>query len=415
MTDGQALWNLTCCSSVYLALQLARCACFSFVWALAIMLLRRTLFKKLIFAKGMLWASFLLLPCLGKLKLFYENTLCRKVTWRLTDGMMAHPWIAHVYLAGVFLSVLYLIWKRIGLKRSVSRMKTRFLCGTKIYLTDMRVTPFTVGLFRGKIVLPEIMADSYGEDELQMVIRHEQTHVRLGHLQYYFLWDAICCLFWIDPLLPFCKRYMRTDLEDMCDRVCIQNSGNAAQEYGRLLLKSLKLLRREQGGVSSVVAYAGEKDFQEMKKRMQKIAGFRTYRKSLCLGIVFVCAACFAVILIGIKNNSYSRCNESDAVWAYAYHPESGETVILEDDGLRKMISYDDDYLYVDRIAFEAFLQEREAAGEVYIVFGGFYKFPGIGGSGNVCRYRGGTNEKIVRLPYEKQKDSFSMALFKLL
>ena len=49
-------------------------------------------------------------------------------------------------------------------------------------VTDMNVTPLTVGLFAPKIVIPKVMLESYSREELRSVIQHERTHIRLGHL-----------------------------------------------------------------------------------------------------------------------------------------------------------------------------------------------------------------------------------------
>ena len=51
-------------SAVYLTLQFERCAIFSFVLTGIVMLLRRTVFSRGIFAKGILWSLFLVIPFL---------------------------------------------------------------------------------------------------------------------------------------------------------------------------------------------------------------------------------------------------------------------------------------------------------------------------------------------------------------
>ncbi len=416
MADWSQFWSFINGCAIYYALQLVRCVIFSFALIGLVMLLRRTLFSKLIFAKGMLWALFLLIPFLGKMKLFYENVLVVKATGWMTGSIMTYTWIAHIYMAGIWISFFYIFGKRIRLQRIVSRMKKQFLGGKLIFITDMNVTPFTVGLIRPKIVLPKVMVDSYSGEEIEAIIRHEQTHIRLGHLWCYFAWDILRCLLWLNPFLTFCQRYFRADMEDMCDRVCIQNSGKTAQEYGQLLLKTLKLLRTEQNNISSVVTYAGEKDFEDIKRRMGKIAHFRSYRKVLCRSMAFVAAALLCIAFVGIGSISYARCNELDDILVYEYNPENGNAVVLDSSNrMQQMISYDDDYVYVDRAAFETFLSEKNAGREIYIVFGGFQKLPGIGGGGESCLYQVNSDERIVMLPYEKAKDSWSMALFKML
>ena len=93
MTGWSQFFNFLDGCAVYFTLQLVRCVIFSFVLLGTVMLLRREMFSKRIFAKGMLWASFLFIPFLGKMKLFYENVFVVKATWWLTAGIMTYTWI----------------------------------------------------------------------------------------------------------------------------------------------------------------------------------------------------------------------------------------------------------------------------------------------------------------------------------
>ena len=73
MPDWSQLGSLFDFSAVYYTTQLVRCAIFSYMLIGLVMLLRKVLFSGRTFLKGMLWTSFLLIPFLGKLKMFYEN------------------------------------------------------------------------------------------------------------------------------------------------------------------------------------------------------------------------------------------------------------------------------------------------------------------------------------------------------
>lgn len=410
--------------ATYFTLQLVRCVIFSFVWIGFVMLLRKTLFSGRIFAKGILWASFLIIPFLGKMKLFYENAFVVKATWWLTGSIMTHPWLARIYMLGVLVSFLYIFKKRVRLQKIVSRMETQSVCGKSVHIMDMNVTPFTVGLLSPKIVLPRVMKDHYSEGEIEAVIRHEQTHIRLGHLWCYFAWEILRCLLWLNPLLARCQRYFQSDMEDICDRVCIQNSDETAQEYGLLLLKTVKLLQSEQKSISSI-AYAGEKDFEDMKKRIEKIAAFQPYQKRLCRSIVVIAVIAMCLIFVGIKNVSYARCSEMEHIFVYEYDTKNGNVVVVDNsEDLQQTISYDDDYVYVDRQAFESLLSDSGEEREVYIVFGGYQKLPGIGGNGNSCLYprnsaesydSADSKESIIKIPYERVKDNWMTVLFKML
>lgn len=402
-------------AAMYLTLQYERCVLVSVLLIGFVMVFRKTVFARQIFLKGILWSLFIMLPFLGRLKLFYENPVVLAMTWRLTGITMRCLWIGRIYMAGMAVAAVMIFGKRWHLKRIVSKMDRNSVSGTEICVTAMNITPFTIGLFKPKIILPEIMLRHYSETERKAIVQHEWTHIRLGHLWCYLMWDILRCLLWVNPLLSICQKYFRADLEDMCDRVCIQNSEEGAIEYGQVLLKSLKLLGSHPEKISTVVTYAGEKEFEDMKRRIGNIASFRSYRKSVCIGMVVVTAVAICGLLFGVHRISYARCSELDGLLVYEYR---GEGILLspDSDRLHQMIHYDEKNVYVDRVAFDEFLQEKGATGEIYIVFGGFQKFPGIGGGAYSVLYQEGSDEDgIVRIAYEKPKDDWVTMVIKML
>ncbi len=414
MSDWSQLGGVIKFCAVYFTTQLVRCAVFSFILIWFVILLRKVFFSKTVFLRGMLWTWFLFIPFLGKLKLFYENEAVLRMTWRMTYGTMKNIWFDYIYIAGIFVTAFCIFGKRWHLSKIVAGMKTSAFEGTQLHITDMNVTPFTSGLLKPKIVLPQIMLDSYGKNELMAIIQHEKTHIRLGHLWYGFAWDILRCLLWVNPFLTVFRKYLQTDMEDICDRVCIQNSGKSAHEYGLVLLKSLKVLRLGNEEITSTATYAGERGFTDIKRRMSEIAGFRPYRKRLCIGMGAVTLMVMMVVFFVIHANSYARYSESNDIMVGSY---DGEATIISNDTekLSTMISYDDSYVYVDREAFEAFLRENNAEGDIYIVFGGYYKLPGLGGAGEGCMYERGSKDSIVQIPYESIMDDWYMKLLRIL
>lgn len=98
-------------------------------------------------------------------------------------------------------------------------------------------------------------------------------------------------------------------------------------------------------------------------------------------------------------------------------HGFDGKKVTFYDtnDELQQMISYDDNFVYVDREAFENYLQEANAAGDIFIVFGGFYKLPGVGAIGCSCYYEPGSVEQVIKIPYETPMNDWRVKLLKML
>ena len=414
MPDWRQLASLINFCAAYYTTQLVRCAAFSFVLIGLVMLLRKIHFSERTFLRGMSWALFLVIPFLGRLKMFYENAAVLKATWRITAVTASWLWGDRIYIAGILVTAICIFGKRIRLQRTVSGMEKVMFENVRIYVIDMNITPFTVGLLKPKIVLPKVMADSYSKDELKSVIQHEQTHIRLGHLWFGFAWDMLRCLLWINPLLTVFQKHFRADMEDICDRVCIQSSRRTAHEYGMVLLKTLKLLSSESETAPPTVTYAGEREFEDMKRRMGEIAGFRPYRKKLCVGMVATAFLMIAAMLLVVHTHSYARCNESRDILVGNYDGEP-QVISYDTEELSQMISYDDRYVYVERQAFEDFLEENNAEGEIWIVFGGFYKLPGLAGIAESCIYESSSKDRIIQIPYESIRNYWYYELLEIL
>ena len=415
MPDWRQLASLINFCTAYYTTQLVRCAAFSFVLIGLVMLLRKIFFSERTFLRGMSWALFLVIPFLGRLKMFYKNAAVLKATWRITAVTASWLWGDRIYMAGILVTAICIFGKRIRLQRTVSGMEKVMFENVRIYVTDMNITPFTVGLLKPKIVLPKVMADSYSKDELKSVIQHEQTHIRLGHLWFGFAWDMLRCLLWINPLLTVFQKHFRADMEDICDRVCIQSSRRTAHEYGMVLLKTMKLLRSESETAPPSVTYVGEREFADMKRRMGEIAGFRPYRKRMCAGMAAAAVLVIAALLLAGHTHSYAKCNKDENILVYEYDSEGNAGILDYGSSIHQIISYDDSYVYVDREAFEDFLDKNNVDGDIFIVFGDFYKLPGFSSGGVSCLYETGSDAGVFQIPYQRQTNDWMMTLFKIL
>ncbi len=409
--SGAGLLNFC---AVYYVIQLLKCVQISFMIFAFVFLLRKTFLKNKVFLKGVLWSLFLPVLFVGKIKFFYENIIGAILFSWWTEICKIHVWINWVYLCGIFIYAARLFYKKRKLKKLVAGMEKREVEGTFIYVTKMPVTPSTIGIFRPKIVMPEVILKEYDQKDLQTILLHEKTHIQLGHLLFYFLWDILRVILWLNPLLTMGTRYFREDMEEICDLVTIQRSRRKAYTYGQLLLKSMRVLQAENEHFNMFATFAGDKEYQNIRQRLTRIAQYKPYKRIAVVRILIVAILCIAAMVIWIQNISYDRYNEDSVMFAYGY---DGKNVTFFDTNhvLQQMISYDDKYAYVDREAFENYLQENNAKGDIFIVFGGFYKLPGVGGIGCSCYYEFGSKEQVAKIPYENPMSDWRVKLLKML
>ena len=401
--------------SLYYTIQLVRCALVSFAVFAVVFLLRKTLFKNRVFLKGALWSLFVPVLFAGKMKFFYENAAGSFVFSSWTGFLNRHRWLNWLYFGVMFLYAIWLLDKRRRLHRLAAGMERRQVDGASVFVTELPVTPYTIGVLCPKIILPQAILEQYSEKELRAILLHEKEHIRSGHLLFYFLWDILRVLLWINPLFAIGTKQFREDMEEICDWMTIRKNGAGAYEYGQLLLKTMQLLQAESKDFNLYATFAGDQEYHSIRQRVTRIAGYKPYKRSAAFG-VFAAAILLAIVsAAGIRAGSYGRYNENDSILVYGF---DGKVVTFSDTGnsvvLRQMISYDDSYVYVDREAFEAYLLEH-GAGAAYIVFGGFYKLPGVGGYSYSCYYEADAGEQTVKIPYDNQDSDWWINFMKLL
>ena len=79
------------------------------------------------------------------------------------------------------------------------------------------------------------------------------------------------------------------------------------------------------------------------------------------------------------------------------------------------MISYDESHDFIDRSAFEKFLRDSHVLGEVFIVFGGYFKLPGFVGYGYSCCYEPDSVSQVVKLSYDKPEEDWMLTLIRVM
>ncbi len=410
LETGRRILEYLDCFVVYYSIQLGRCVLFSFVALAVVLLLRHTCFKNRLFLKGMCWGVFLVIPFVGKLKLFYQTPWMVRMFWWWNHACMQFTWVRYGYLVGMLATAAVIFIRRRRVKNFVSGMKKWDLNGHEVWVGDFSFSPFATGLIHYRIVLPQIMTETFLPEELQLVCLHEQIHIRLGHLWLYFLWDVGRSLLWMNPFLTLCTKVVRQDLEDICDQVTIQKSGRSAYEYGKLLLNSMSLI---QAGTSAPgAAFAETREYQIMKKRFTRIAEFRPYKKNrgfaICIGGIVAVLGLFCLI----HQNSYPNYTEHKEILILSDENEFVE--INNKAALYRAIDIGKNEVMVDQEAMNQIFEEQEIYLDSYfILFGGYIKMPGIGGGGNAVYVNSGKTDAMLRLSYQNNDTRFFTLLFK--
>lgn len=146
-------------------------------------------------------------------------------------------------------------------------------CGVRV--SDLMHSPYTVGTLHPYIVLPTDYESHYDEEELEMVLQHELTHIRCHHNFFFGMAAIIKCVFWINPAVHYSAKVFRTDMEIFCDGRIAEKRD--CTEYGRLILKSV-IDPGKSANVLQRVNFFFSKS--ECQTRIEMLAG---YQRAFCL------------------------------------------------------------------------------------------------------------------------------------
>lgn len=401
--------------AAYYTVQLGRSAMLSVPVLLIIILLRMTVCKKTVFIKGLLWILLIPIPFMGKMKFFYETEAGIRLFGWWQKLIFENISLGYLYLLILVLFGVFIFVKRRKLWLYVKKLKCTKINGTTIYISNLEVTPFVIGVIRPKIVLPEIMLNSFDEKELKTIIVHEQIHIKQGHLVWYVLWDIIRVLLWMNPFIHTCTKYFKDDLEDICDKVVIYKENHDFYNYGKVLLHSIRCLKEDENHTQTL-AFTDDSNFESMKRRITRVSEYKPYRRALAWGMTCLTMVCVLGIMIGVYQCSYKRCNEMNVVSIYNMTDE--ETVVMADkDILAKAIYSDENYIYIDiSVLDDEISLDMYRDKELFICTGGWYKLPGIGGGGEYVVVKG---EELTgsecKLSYNMPEDTIWIKMLKLL
>jgi TonB family protein len=185
---------------------------------------------------------------------------------------------------------------------SLKRVKSWLLIkrDVRLIVSSQIAEPGVWGTIRPIIILPETIAETLSEAELDAVMMHEMIHLMrrdnlVSTIQMFF-----CCLFWFHPLVWFIDKRLLIERESACDETVIE-LGGAHGIYAASLLKVLKFCLGIR--VVGVSAASGS----DLKRRIEKIMANEVKPKLALSHRAIICVVALAVTLFSIAAGMLSR------------------------------------------------------------------------------------------------------------
>ena len=129
----------------------------------------------------------------------------------------------------------------------------------RIVISPRAAMPFTFGLVRPVIVLPE-SAESWTVERRRSVLLHELAHVRRRDLLTNAVVQLACAVYWFHPLVRLAARRVRIEAERACDALVLA-AGTRASDYAGDLLEIARTMRSS-ATAAVALAVARRSDFE---------------------------------------------------------------------------------------------------------------------------------------------------------
>ncbi|HEY7153602.1 MAG TPA: M56 family metallopeptidase [Gemmataceae bacterium] len=187
--------------------------------------------------------------------------------WRVAATFAAYLWAEGIAAGGVRLL------RRL---RTLQRFRRSFVPARRgessdreaaVYESSFTQTPLVVGLWRPVIVLPAGLADELTAEQLRLVVRHEQAHIRRRDPWAVLLQGSMIMLFWWNPLVHAISVCLSRLREQLCDD-CAASSPKEGRQLAEALVRVAERTIRANPFPSVALFDAGASDIEERVRRL---------------------------------------------------------------------------------------------------------------------------------------------------
>ena len=237
--------------------------------------------------------------------------------------------LACVWLVGVAAMLIYAFASWAKLRHS---LRTATKKEGNIYHSEFVKSPFVLGFIRPKIYIPY----NTNEDDLPLVIAHEQAHIRrFDHLIKPFGY-LLLSVHWFNPLLWVAYILLCRDIESACDEKVVKNlTSEQRKNYSNALLNA-SISRKS---VAACPLAFGETGVKE------RIKGVMSYKKPafwVVVAAVIVCvvtAVCFLTNPKGVQSKEFYDNGQRIRITAEVNGSVTEEKFIIMKDGQNAVLS----------------------------------------------------------------------------
>ena len=271
----------------------------------------------------------------------------------LKDFFNRHfPIIVTIWFAGIIFFTLKFIgalaytqrlkYYRIGQISEEWQKKTRHLCkklnigkAVKIYESALAKVPMVIGLINPVILLPVSAFTGLSSKQLESIIVHELAHILRRDYIINLLQSVVEILFFYHPAVWWINNIIRTERENCCDDIAIEQTGDSTN-YARALANI-----QEQYLINNNLALTAAGNKNKLLKRIKRLLNQPKMKTNFIEGFTASCIILIGIFIIVLNANaitdrtSKNKLGKNDKevtqVETLSLPGEADSTIVLDD------------------------------------------------------------------------------------
>ncbi len=169
------------------------------------------------------------------------------------------------------------------------KRRLRISSDIPIWVSSLTPVPMLVGIFKSKIVLPDV---EYDERQLENILLHETTHFRRRDTSFKWFGAVVSAVHWFNPIVYFIQREVNIACELACDESVINHfNSDERQCYGDTLI-DIANNRAYPRGVISTSMNAKRSTLKERLVSIMKYSRPQKRITALSMGLLILLVGC---------------------------------------------------------------------------------------------------------------------------
>lgn len=165
--------------------------------------------------------------------------------------------------------------------------------------------PMTLGITKPKILLPKTACQALSRSELNLIIQHEEEHIRRGDSLSNLIRILVKEILFFSPFIWKLSQKFEEEMEISVDTAVLSQNSHATQTYGKLLLKMADLSRTKYP-IQAVATFLSNSSIKNRILSMKQLSKRRSKILNSFALAIFMILSTLGISLFG-SQQAYSN------------------------------------------------------------------------------------------------------------